>query len=493
MTRKARRHENVKAGRAIAPRRGFTLVELLIAVAVLLIVILATAKIFGSVSRVATLGQANADIMQEVAAIERQMRADLEAISPEGFLAIVSHRVRNDIRGTTNLLDPSREPDEYLRSDQLVFFAGGTHSQQVYGPTGVNLNATSTIARIYYGHGFQLPTAPAGTDLENDAANAFFPPWGPPSGTADLVWTNGGANAGTVPVPVTPATDWILARQAILLADDGGGSGTYLNVANSTDLIWNAAIRNSRVDVAASNLNDVRNFIDFNTTAWYDGSGGDGWSLVAGGASNLGATAVMFPRAEPISPSLSRVDQALTTTALASGCSEFMVEWTYEDGTGFVQDEHLNPWSGVTMNSVGERAWFGMPDEALDTSAGEIPRGVTTLTEYVDLLAGQSIPCQTIFPENIEGEGSYSGPNGTVDGMFDVNGDGSHLVYVAAFGYNRSRALDPTLVPAAPNPTLGYTPWPSSLRITMRLHDPENRLEDGRPLQFVIDLPERVR
>ena len=36
-----------------------------------------------------------------------------------------------------------------------------------------------------------------------------------------------------------------------------------------------------------------------------------------------------------------------------------------------------------------------------------------------------------------------------------------------------------------------YTPLPSALRITMRLHDPLGRIEGGREFQFIVNLPQR--
>ena len=40
---------------------------------------------------------------------------------------------------------------------------------------------------------------------------------------------------------------------------------------------------------------------------------------------------------------------------------------------------------------------------------------------------------------------------------------------------------------------LSYTPWPTALRFTMVLHDPETRLENGQVVQFVVRLPERCQ
>ena len=95
------------------PRRnGFTLTELMIATVVLLIVVIATSKIFGTASDVTGMGEATADIMQEAAAIEQQIRSDFERLSYNGYFAIKSHAVRNDFNiGTTGeMLDPNRSP-----------------------------------------------------------------------------------------------------------------------------------------------------------------------------------------------------------------------------------------------------------------------------------------------------------------------------------------------------------------------------------------------
>ena len=36
-----------------------------------------------------------------------------------------------------------------------------------------------------------------------------------------------------------------------------------------------------------------------------------------------------------------------------------------------------------------------------------------------------------------------------------------------------------------------YSPWPTAVRITMRLHDPRNVIEGGRVFQFVVPLPKQ--
>ncbi len=69
------------SNRVSAARRAFTLTELLVAIVVLLVVILAVGRIFGTASTVVKNGEANADILQETSAVEQLIRNDLARIS----------------------------------------------------------------------------------------------------------------------------------------------------------------------------------------------------------------------------------------------------------------------------------------------------------------------------------------------------------------------------------------------------------------------------
>lgn len=433
--------------------RGFTLIEILIAVAVLLVILLAVSRIFASVSAVTSLGQVNADIMQEVAAIERQMRQDIDSLAPDGFFAIVSHRVRNDLHDPSSAdprlwLDPNRPADEWLRSDQLVFFSNRTQSVQVFARgsgVGINRKPQSNVSRVYWGHGFQLPNAISGTDLALNAAQQFFPPWHRATGANTQMVNTLTGNAvapidGTQPV----APRWLLARQAILLADDGGDPTYFGSLnndlaaaqGNSSISLFDRYIRNSRFDASSEQVNVVRN----NITQFND----PGWPWAAQRASML--QYVFFPRSERESPSMFRQDHALTVPTIGSASSEFAVEWSWETGT--VNFTNTGPAESLVIPSNQQHPWFGMPDVAEDI------RGTRTLDQFTTSTS------QT-YPANIE--------------TYQVVQPRRH-VYTAVFGYNRT-----------------LTPWPASLRITMRLHDVNQRLPEGRTVQFVVNLPERAR
>lgn len=233
-------------------RGAFTLTELLIAVLVLLVVIAATARIFGTAQRVSSVGEANASILQEATAIERRLRDDLSRLSDQGYMAIRNVAIKNDINDVAStaqveLLNPDLPPEAVLRLDQLVFFTQGAQDTLDF-IGGVNLGSgaipAGMVSRVMYGHGVQVP------DRVKQAANELFrfnpdtvlangrplSPWVVDTDTAvgglRLTSTSTGPTLfvnGTQP----GARDWILSRRAILLADDGGVP-TYLGISPNT-------------------------------------------------------------------------------------------------------------------------------------------------------------------------------------------------------------------------------------------------------------------
>jgi hypothetical protein len=347
-------------------------------------------------------------------------------------------------------------------------------------------------SRIYYGHAFQLPegrgaTHTTGTTvaLAHDpfALNATsphaIPPWyrGVPVGMINTrfappsdplpVYSAAGA-AGSVNGNQPEPRQWLLVRQPVLLVDDDvaiashNSKTLYLEeVITARSIFWQAApggqwgfsreVRNGRVDAAASDLSEIKRFIQ--TGAAASGTGVSAWPAQRDRIFD----AVYYPRAERKAPSMHRVDQALTNHVISGACSSFIVEWTYEDETGHVNS--LNP--GVQHFTDIEQPWFGYADPG---------RGVQPLTTTFP-------DPKPIVPTAIE---SFTNP---VPGVF---------MYNAFFGYNQTQPFNPsTNAPWGPGDVTAYTPFPSALRITMTLHDPEGKLEGGRQFQFVINLPKQ--
>ncbi len=484
-------------------RSGFTLTELVVAVAVLVVVIVAATGLFQTAGAVTGLGMATADVLQETAAVERQIRGDLERLCREGFLAIRCVAVPNDVNGREALLDPGLGPDAVIRADQLIFFTHGAHSiQTLRGGSGADRRAQGNAARVYYGHAFQVPAGPpverAGSS--GDLVWAIDPevvpdeplvPWSAGSRTLDRVRFQRNATDppgdyvidgghGLVDATQPPARRWLLARQAVALADDGGSPAVLLfrlgrGGFRSTSSIGDDVIRNGRVDVAAGCLNDIR--------AAAVGGGGAGVGSPIRWLDQRSAIAdlLFYPRAERVAPGSHRVDQALTAHVLAGACSSFVIDWTWSDGVGEAVNDAGQRFRGLSVDGDGPQPWFGL-DPAGPPGRG---RGVRTLTQYV---AGQAwdVRPQTIEPGHIEQLANTL----ATDAGRAIQRTGS-IVYEAIFGYNQHLPLDPaTGAPWAggPDARVAYTPWPSALRITMTLRDTAARTIAERDVQFVLRL-----
>ncbi|MFO0894607.1 MAG: hypothetical protein U0574_06575 [Phycisphaerales bacterium] len=580
-------------------RPGFTIVELMVAVGVLVVIILAVARIFGTASVVAGTGEANANMQQTAAAIERIVRADVDRMTPRGYLAIQCIAVRNDINNTNvwpgaasfggsataPLLDPSRPATDIIRCDQLVYFTDGFQQTSRFvgsflmGNGQFGGNPESTASRVYLGPAVQFPRLlnnasgqrpdPVGFDF----TSTFLPPvpWandGPPQPNLEISYWNSPPQGtppkffGTQP----EARQWILARQSTLLGDDGG-SKYYFNTdnsygPNSAAALWvnpgapsgsadegpyqgfvatggigpDPWILNGRVDIAASNLDDVDRTVRAGAggrqLAWLPSSGQpdaqrDRIRFMTFGApvsGNSGASLVGlggFPRAEKIAPSMGRLDEILSATVLTGNCSSFEVDWTWREGTGrregaggAVETAGIGPNTAVPLMGAAfapgaGTVWFGLPDEAPGMYQGPAQfRGVTSLagpqgtspssandssvildtriynkgTGNWDIFSGAARIGPPLIPANIEGPG-ITRPLGT--GM-------PVWVYTAVFGFNGRTPATPDV-----NGRMilrdDFTPWPSALRITMRLHDPKLNIASGRTFQFVVDLPPQTQ
>ncbi len=479
-------------------RRAFTLVELMVAVAVLIVVILVTARLFGTASKVAGLGEATEDVAQEITAIQRQLRDDLRRLSEDGYFIIRSQRVPNNVNDPLPLLDPTKPADAFIRSDQILFFANGLFATKGYVPYVFNEDGSNdpddgiftgypqaTEARFYYGHAFQLPDAEELVDYDGFSDDYALRPWSvraPANGVPTLGYD--GTNTDDIALAQVQARDWVLARQAILLTDDGGDpfqhmispglssnpAGGFINAhpflfnpaevdgspivdfgwpLYSDDLEVDAGpILNNRVDISSMTSADVRDFVrgpqDRSPLTYdhFDQRERMLWSL-------------FHPRAERRAPSIDYRDEFLTNSVIATACSSFIVEWTYDAKSGNV------------IQPPGERRWYGVADP---------DRGVQPLFDWdKDADSGVEIP-----EVDFDGDGSPDGPLYFAQNIepdepgiesFFIDPQNGVEVYDAVFGYDKT-----------------LTPWPSALRITMTLHDPRGRLEQGRTVQFVIEL-----
>ena len=535
-------------------KKGFTLLELMVAVVVLLAIMISVGRIFSTTSDISASGRAISETLQQGVAMEQQLREDISNLSRDGFFAIRSVAVANDLKGEFLLLDDSLPASELIRFDQLVFFVDGVSTSMLLpntldaGGAGTDLAAQSAAAMIYYGHGLkfsqllgqdQFPNGRHESDdpilVEN--VSGLITPWY--EGAVDVEtrkypnsYTDGRFEVAAGPFPANGTQgnpeEWLLCRQAIMLGDDdtGGPNASsktaYLGkgISAYTVFPWDPRlgdgfypqVMHGRVDTAASQLEDIRQSVlqevevygeDRN---WRDASDGiDQQELIA--------SLFYWPRVEPYPPTTIRYDQALMMASLVEGCVSFKIEWTYDEGVGEAVDANYNLFTGYDYAAALPQPWFGdawasdgsQPGNQYTITFDSLSR-FTSLANNGDIphRPALSIDPSIIETSFIETEGSLVAPVPTLDGYA-----GKVQEYWAMFGYNANDpffendldflndnddnsdfpVMDEGLLPG--DPTWRYTPWPSALRITMRLLDRDNRLGSGWTYQFVVDLPER--
>ena len=239
------------------------------------------------------------------------------------------------------------------------------------------------------------------------------------------------------------------------------------------------------------------------------------WAVPATGANaNDGGDFLFltYPRVEKAAPSSAKADQMLSAPVLAANCSSLKIEWTWAHGVGRVDPNDAS--GAANENALGmvirggttvpTQPWFGL-DALRATPTGMVRdiggSPVRTVTDGPNFLpSGSGSDWGGVGPPLVV-NGGQSAMICSVEGPRNESGDalvaGSPIwrchplqdgkrVYQAVFGLNRDN-------PSATSPTASgrgpYTPFPSAIRFTLRLHDALGRIEGGREFQFVVDLP----
>lgn len=551
----------IRSARRLRAPAAFTLTEMLVAVGVLVVVVLAAAKIFSAASKVSSVAEANADLLQTASAIESQIRADFANLPPNGFLVLQQVEVNRP--GVLQTLDATLGPAE-IRADQIAFFTRGVRPTQQYvgsqefpvtggpAPVATGWVAESAIARVYYGHGITSPTlAPNLGPLSYQGTNAPIVPWkGGPVETVN--WTTGAAgSAGRIPA-LKPA-NWPLVRMATLMGTDGAptaqfASGSGVNAtqrlftrsgslqvhpgplttgtaaAGIIDPYWTSG----RVDICKWQMDDLLTQTAYQYNSAYTGVQSlpftrdtnffsapstrlrmlqtlAPWAVratqaaPADGSNPTTNHFVAYPRVEKAALGPSRTEQMLSAPILAANCSSFKVEWTWENGlgrewtgpAGFGASGAINGTEpiGMYVKPNATQPWFGL-DLSTDPSVQPVS-SAPLFTNSGTIGSWGTIGFPLVVGDNSNGViCSVEGPRGT--GGLPIwttsSTQDSKRVYQAVFGLNQE---DPSAVAFGTGARGPYTPLPSALRITLRLHDPLGRIEGGRDFQFIVELPKR--
>jgi len=120
-------------------RPGVTLVEMMVAVGITILMMMATSVVFKSAGAAAGKANSSSEIMQQARALCRQLENDFKGLRPDMPMAVIF-----ETEDPANLNSP--------RQDRIVFFANGD-----FQTTG---NESGNLARIFYGQareGFETP------------------------------------------------------------------------------------------------------------------------------------------------------------------------------------------------------------------------------------------------------------------------------------------------------------------------------------------------
>ena len=120
-------------------RRGFTLIELVVAIGLLMIVILFAGTIFKSGIGSYRIAMAQTEIMNKLRVITQQLDSDFQGLQKDGYLVLYCENILNRIEY------PGALPATF-RADRIYYFPTGDF-QSWYNP-----DIRSNIARIYLGH-----------------------------------------------------------------------------------------------------------------------------------------------------------------------------------------------------------------------------------------------------------------------------------------------------------------------------------------------------
>ena len=120
--------------------KAFTLIELVVAIAILVMVISFAGIIFKVSIGSHRTAAANADIMQKLRAITDQLNSDFRGLGKDGYLII-----RSDLlSGRVEYMNTNTAPSDF-RADRIFYFTTGDF-QSWFSPD------RSNISKVYFGH-----------------------------------------------------------------------------------------------------------------------------------------------------------------------------------------------------------------------------------------------------------------------------------------------------------------------------------------------------
>jgi prepilin-type N-terminal cleavage/methylation domain-containing protein len=199
------------------PRRGFTLMEMVVAVGAVALVAVGLASIFDTVGKTVAGGKRVSNLNTYAGLLEKQMRTDFEAMTRDGFLMIRQQWVDRNADGIYDRaadvvqVSPMDLAQRGRRMDEIQFFVNGRFASGRM-PLFPGVQASSGVAAVYYGHG-QTSDPPSPPDSAHPTYKKPFPKVSDHGGSPGATLGLGGLNHY--------AGNWTLLRHLTLLCKPG--------------------------------------------------------------------------------------------------------------------------------------------------------------------------------------------------------------------------------------------------------------------------------
>lgn len=509
---------------AFTSRTGFTLVEVMISVALVLVLMIGINQIFSTVTKTVSAGQTLSGIVRDNRAVQSVIYGDARTMVTGGgpVLAInssvqLAYRNRADelsdgdnkvftvdidgdnaYTGVGENLDPTLDAWNYYKTternhrvDTVSFFCRDLYRRQT-GNDGYFVQPYSASeAWVSYGH----------LNQNNNAV--------PPA-------TKVAYGPGVAPVASNPhnfyATDWSVGRVAMLLGGvDVNGDGQVgiagtdpINDRNGTAQFFypraaatnelrplqfstvatdGATLRSSRYDLAGTTITQFQNDVLVQAAAepeW--------WQRLVFGSATYPATAgptnyisYRFAADRYFVRPLTSAAAAQASPILLSGCTQFIVEYAgnyvaqdgatgavtgnYDDVAGFTDIETDFVIETINTQPVKRMRWYGA---YRDVNGDGLFVASATSPDVVPLrdLRPAAAPFERVLPIR-----------GTPPGA----GADTLAQYVCVWG--------PTVATYLPAVPTVLPPRPQYIRITAVIDDPSGRIAEGQSYEYVIKVP----
>jgi len=430
--------------------RGFTLVELMIAVAISLMLMIGVNQVFRATSDTVGAGQAISGIGRDDRAVQNTFFDDMNGFAPDTPMLIIHNEQlwafrdaqdqAQDVDGKANtyLLSTQSGAEQLQapaiynyrshRIDMISFCARGTYTRQTSAGPYYFSSTGSNEAYIWYGH-LKL------------ADNVF-----PPSTATDYPMLAAGTTTSN-PNGLY-ATQWVLGRMAILLRPDANNYYGYLKGPITNDSTTNPPavylaplgfntpadqtpwlVQQTRFDLAQASIQSFRDAINAFIASPPSSTASGNWYLPLDGFNSMTSNpqpngSYRFNGRGWLGKPMTSDEMALYAPYLLGGCTQFIVEYAGDfltqntDSTSTSFGQVTGPYNANTLagdgqvdfvvdplpggngyaNGMKRIRWYGMPrDVASNPSSnanggadGYIPGGASN--NNVGATANTSLP-----------------------------------------------------------------------------------------------------